>query len=231
MTQPNNPPAPPAPKNEPDSPPAPPNPAPPEAPPQGDKGFPEGTPLSEMTDAQQAAYWKHHARRHEDTVKGYKGLTPQQVAELQAENDSLKTEKMSADEKALKAARDEAFKQAQQEAQAQYLPQIQRSAVQGIASNIVSGDQLKAFMDIVSPQLPDGKFAPPTAVLGDDGQVSEEKVMGYLTAMYGANPPPPNPAGGPRWQDFGQYSPPPPPAQLGAAGKAAAEKRFGTKKS
>lgn len=234
MTQPNNPPAPPAPKNEPGTPGTPPatSPEAPEAPPQGDKGFPEGTPLAEMTDAQQAAYWKHHARRHEDTVKGFKGLTPQQVAELQAENDSLKGEKMSADEKALKAARDEAFKQAQQEAQAQYLPQIQRSAVQGFAANIVSGDQLKAFLDIVSPELPGGKFQPPTAVLGDDGQVSEEKVMGYLTAMYGAQgSTPPNPASGPRWQDFGQYSSPPPPAQLGAAGKAAAEKRFGAKKS
>lgn len=223
MTQPNHPPAPPAPKNEPDNAPAP-NPAPPEAPPQGDKGFPEGTPLTEMTDAQQAAYWKHHARRHEDTVKGFKGLTPQQVADLQAENDSLKAEKMTADEKALKAARDEAFKQAQQEAQAQYLPQIQRSAVQSIAANIVAGDKLNAFLDIVSPQLPDGKFQPPTAVLGDDGQVSEEKVMGYLTAMYGTSQAPP---AGQRWQNFGQYSPPPPPQKAGAGGQAEAEKRFG----
>lgn len=229
MTQPNNPPAPPAPNNQPDQPPAsPPNPAPNEAPPQGDKGFPEGTPLAEMTDAQQAAYWKHHARRHEDTVKGFKGLTPQQVAELQAENDSLKTERMSADEKALKAARDEAFKQAQQEAQAQYLPQIQRSAVQSIASGIVSGDKLNAFLDIISPALPDGKFQPPTAVLGEDGQVSEEKVMGYLTAMYGTGTPPAPPAG-PRWQNFSQYSPPPPPQTAGAGGAAEAQKRFGKK--
>lgn len=229
MTQPNTPPAPPAPSNQPENPPAPP--APPEAPQGGDKGFPEGTPLAEMTEAQQLAYWKHHARRHEDTVKGYKGLTPQQVADLQAENDSLKTEKMSADEKALKTARDEAAKQARQEAEAQYLPQIQRSAVQGIAANIVSGDQLKAFLDIVSPALPDGKFAPPTAVLGEDGQVNEEKVMGYLTAMYGTGGQPPAPPAGPRWQNFGQYSPPPPPQKAGAGGLAAAEKRFGSKKS
>ncbi|MGV0042027.1 hypothetical protein [Mycobacterium colombiense] len=225
MTEQTAPPAPPAPAP---APPAPPNPAPPEAPPQGDKGFPEGTPLAEMTDAQQAAYWKHHARRHEDTVKGYKGLTPQQVAELQAENDSLKGEKLSADEKALKAARDEAYKQAQQEAQAQYLPQIQRSAVQSIASGIVQGDKLNAFLDIVSPALPDGKFQPPTAVLGDDGQVSEEKVMGYLTAMYGTGAQPAQPAG-PRWQNFSQYSPPPPPQPAGAGGAAEAQKRFGKK--
>ncbi|MDP7729502.1 hypothetical protein [Mycobacterium sp. TY813] len=221
MTQPNTPPAPSAPA------PTPAAPETPEAPSAGDKGFPEGTPLTEMTEAQQLAYWKHHARRHEDTVKAFKGLTPQQVADLQAENDSLKTEKMSADEKALKAARDEAFKQAQQEAQAQYLPQIQRSDIQRIAGDIVSGEKLKAFLDIVAPAKPDGGFHSPTAVLGEDGQVSEEKVMGYLTAMYGGDAPPP-PAG-PRWQNFGQHSPPPPPQPLGAAGAAAAEKRFGKK--
>jgi hypothetical protein len=206
--------------------PSPADPAAPAGPPEGEKGFPEGTPLTEMTDAQKAAYWQHYARKHEDTVKAFKGLTPQQVADLQAENDSLKTEKMSADEKALKAARDEAFQQAQQEAQAQYLPQIQRSAVQSIAANIVTGDKLKAFLDIISPQLPDGKFQPPTAVLGEDGQVSEEKVMGYLTAMYGTSQSPP---AGPRWQNFGQYSPPPPPQPAGAGGTAEAQKRFGKK--
>lgn len=204
-----------APNTEPGTPAAP-NQAPQEAPPAGDKGFPDGTPLTEMTEAQQLSYWKHHARRHEDTVKGYKGLTPQQVAELQAENDSLKTEKMSADEKALKAVRDEAFKQARAEAEAEYLPQIRAAKVQSIASDIVSGDRLSAFMEIVDP----------AKLLGEDGQVDEEKVMGYLTAMYGTTPTPP---AGPRWQNFGQHTPPPPPQAAGAGGRAEAAKRFGNK--
>ncbi|MDR1265927.1 MAG: hypothetical protein LBK42_10320 [Propionibacteriaceae bacterium] len=33
------------------------------------EGFPAGTPLAEMTVEQQAAYWKHHARRHEGAAK------------------------------------------------------------------------------------------------------------------------------------------------------------------
>lgn len=32
---------------------------------EGDRGFPEATPVAQMTDAQQAAYWKFHARKHE----------------------------------------------------------------------------------------------------------------------------------------------------------------------
>lgn len=45
-------------------------------------GYPLNTPIAEMTVDQQAAYWKHHSRKHEDTVKGL-GLTPgQEAAEL-----------------------------------------------------------------------------------------------------------------------------------------------------
>lgn len=34
-----------------------------------DKGFPPETPVAEMDDKQQSAYWKYHSRRHENTVK------------------------------------------------------------------------------------------------------------------------------------------------------------------
>lgn len=34
-----------------------------------DKGFPAETPVNEMTDAQQAAYWKYHSRKHETVAK------------------------------------------------------------------------------------------------------------------------------------------------------------------
>lgn len=38
-------------------------------PPVDDKGFPEGTPVAEMTAEQQAAYWKHQARKHEERAR------------------------------------------------------------------------------------------------------------------------------------------------------------------
>lgn len=37
------------------------------------KGYPEGTPVRAMTPEQQAAYWRHHARKHEDALKGKTG--------------------------------------------------------------------------------------------------------------------------------------------------------------
>jgi hypothetical protein len=189
----------------------------PAGPSDGDKGFPDGTPLAEMNDAQKAAYWQHYARKHEDTVKAFNGLTPQQVKDLQAQNEAFAAEKMTADEKAVATARKEAADAAAAAAKAEYLPQIQKLQVQGIAASVIQGDKLNAFMSVVNP----------AALVDDKGAVDETKVMGYLTAMYGDATPPSNP--GPRWQNFGQFAAPPPPAKAGSGGAAEAQKRFGTK--
>jgi hypothetical protein len=48
-----------------------------------DRGYPANTPVADMNAAQQAAYWKFHARKHEGAFKGL-GLTPgQEAAELE----------------------------------------------------------------------------------------------------------------------------------------------------
>lgn len=39
----------------------------------GDRGYPADTPVADMTDAQQAAYWKYHSRKHENQLKELKG--------------------------------------------------------------------------------------------------------------------------------------------------------------
>jgi hypothetical protein len=184
-----------------------------------------------MTTEQQLSYWKHFARKNEQAArdvrnglspeefaaKRYDGLTPDQVRDMRTRLENLETEKLPPDEKALKASRSEAYKQAMAEAEAKYLPQIRAAKVQSIASGIVSGERLSAFMDVVDT----------SKLLGDDGQVSEEKVMGYLTAMYAEAP-----NAGPRqpqWQNFGQFTPPPPAAKPGSGGEAEAKKRFGAK--
>jgi hypothetical protein len=191
-------------------------PAAPAGPPAADKGFPEGTPLTEMNDAQKAAYWQHYARKHEDTVKAFNGLTPQQVKDLQAKNEQLEAAQLSADEKALKQATKEASESARAAAAAEYLPQIQQLQVKSIASQIIQGEKLDAFLMI-----------PPATFVADDGTIDEAKVSALLTSMYGdAGTVPPT---GPRHQNFGQFAPPPPGAKPGAAGSAEANKRFGSK--
>lgn len=68
----------------PPAPPVPPQPAPPVAqPPANDRGYPEKTPVADMTPEQQAAYWQYHARKHEDRLKQI-DVTPDELARLRA---------------------------------------------------------------------------------------------------------------------------------------------------
>ncbi len=77
--------------------------------PVGANGFPEATPVAEMSTEHQAAYWKFHARRHEAAVKAGPDaaelerlraadteLATRKAAEL-SETDRLKAEKDAAD--------------------------------------------------------------------------------------------------------------------------------------
>ena len=65
-----------------------------------DKGYPDDTPVTEMTSEQQAAYWKHMARKHENTAKARKDYD-----DVIAERDKLKQATMTDNEKALEEAR------------------------------------------------------------------------------------------------------------------------------
>lgn len=94
-------PAPPAPTPKPPADPAPKPPA--------DPGFPENTPVAQMTIEQQAAYWRHNARKHEERATEYRtaagGKTAQEVqAELEAAA-TARREQMSEHEKALEDAK------------------------------------------------------------------------------------------------------------------------------
>lgn len=174
-----------------------------------------------MTAEQQVAYWKHHSRKHEDAAKAYK-LTPQQVSELQARVEAMEADRLTADEKALRAAQKEAADAASAAAKAELLPQIQHLEVKAIVSTVLGEDKdrLTAFME----------FADPSKLVGQDGHADEAKVMGLLTAMFGQQSRGPQLQQQPRWQNAGQYSPPAPPGpQPGAAGRAEAQKRSGKK--
>lgn len=182
----------------------------------------QGIPLSEMSDAQKASYWQHYARKHETAVKAFEGMTPQQVAELKGKVETLESERLSADEKALKQAQKLAADSTRAEVEAQYRPKMQALQVKSVASSILSGDQLASFCEIVNP----------AALLGADGEIDDSKVMGALTAMFGqATPSQPQPTTQ-RWQNAGQHSAPPPRGNAAVdQARQQLEKRFGKPKS
>lgn len=184
--------------------------------PQGtDRGFPENTPISSMTDAERANYYKFHNRQTDNKLAAFNGVTPEQITAMQQELETLRTEKLSADDRALKEATDKAAAEARAAAEAELRPKLDAATIRSVAAQFVTGDQLSAFVDTVNP----------AAFYGDGGDIDTEKVIGHLTALFGGSDKAgPKPA--PRWGQFGNSHIP--PVTPGEAGRAAAARRFGT---
>lgn len=153
-----------------DPPPA--DPPPPVEPSPTDKGFPEGTPVAEMAPEQQAAYWRFHARKHEDRVKqmaDYDALktAADELAQIKAAN-------ATDQEKAVMAAREEAAAEARREA----LPRLVRAEFKAAAAGRLDAARIDA---IVEP-LDLTKFAT------DTGEVDEAKVAAYVDGIAPTKP-------------------------------------------
>jgi hypothetical protein len=85
------------------------------------------------------------------------------------------------------------------------------------ASQVLSGDQLTAFMAV----------ADATRFAGDDGNIDADKVSGHLRTLFGVDEQPQQPPK--RW---GQHSAAGGPGkQPGDDGRAALEKRYGSKRA
>jgi hypothetical protein len=196
MTQP---PTPAPPKPTPPAPPATPEPKAPEKPPWGDDFDPE------------------RAWNLVTGLRGDKEKLKTQLEEAAADREELETlrnEKLSAGDKALKEAVEKAQEEAKSAVESQWKPKYQAAQLRGIASGVITDkDQLNSFLAITDP----AKF------VGDDGEIDEQKVMGHLTAIFVSKTPPP--------RQWGQHSGNQPPERAGAAGRAALEKRHGVKNS
>jgi hypothetical protein len=68
--------------------------------------FPTNTPVKDMQPAEQAAYYKQQARKHEDRVKAYGDFTPEKLAELTRERDELRQANQSESERAIEEAKE-----------------------------------------------------------------------------------------------------------------------------
>src|ERR1700692_3467289 len=82
--------------------------------------------------------------------------------------------------------------------------------VRSLASQVLSGPQLDAFVAVANPAV----------FVGSDGKVDETKVMGHLTAMYGTADPTPKSGAGGRAEAakrFGGNQPQPAPASVAGA--------------
>lgn len=182
-----------------------------------DKEFPENTPVREMPAEQQAAYYRHQNRKAENRLAAFKGVTPEQLSADHEELERLRNEKLSTDEKVLKEATDKATAEARAAADASWSGKYLTSELKSVAASVITDrEQLTSFMAVTDP----AKFA------GNDGEIDEEKVMGYLTAIFGVRQ---NGASPRNWGQTSAGNGGDPAARPGAGGIAEAAKRFGSK--
>jgi hypothetical protein len=188
--------------SEPPTPPALPAPAPPSAPPApdpSDKGFPDGTPLERMTVEQREAYWKHYARKHENALKAFNGLTPEKLAELQE-----KAQRAEALEFDLMSDKDQAVAQAAAEArlvaEAELMPQLVAAEFRAELKGRIPDEQLPERLAALIEPLDLTKF-----VTGD-GKVDTAKVAAFVANIAPATgtPSPTPPPRGPSPSGLGQ---------------------------
>ena len=114
--------------------------APPAAP--TDKGFPDGTPIEQMTGTQREAYWKHQAQRWEGRSKKFDGMTDDAFAALKdkaTKHDTLAKESMS--------DRDRAVAEATDKARAESTPRVVRAEFRAAAKGVISTAQLEALLE------------------------------------------------------------------------------------
>lgn len=164
--------------------------APPTAPPPpagGERGYPEGTPVSEMTTEQQAAYWKYQSRKHEDRWKSVVGdKTPEQIKADMAEAEQARQAKLTPSEQAIAAARDEGRKAA--------LAEANTTAVKAI---LTAGLRARGKDDAAITSLI--AATNPAAFINDQG-ITDDTLATYLDTIAGPV------TGGTtqKWPDMGQ---------------------------
>lgn len=132
--------------------------------------FPANTPVKDMTVEQQAAYWKHQSRKHEDRARS----VPQDYDAIKAERDELKARTQTDAEKAIEDARREARDQALAEANKTTLPRLVQAEFKAAAAGRIPADRLATLLE----PLDLTKF-----LTADGSEVDTDKVTQYVAGI------------------------------------------------
>lgn len=138
-----------------------------------DTGFPKDTPLVEMTEKQQLAYWKHHARRHEG-IASSRADYDQQKADAEKWRQAEEKAK-TPDQKAIDDAKATAREEARKEEQAKLAPRLVKAEFKSVAAEVggVSKELLEAFLEDVNHNV----------YLKSDGELDTEKIEKRVKAL------------------------------------------------
>ena len=138
-----------------------------------DRGFPDNTPIADMTAAQQAAYWKFHDRRKSDTLRAYGGITPEQAAQYKKDAEDARRAQLQPSERALEDAKTAAAAAATAAAAQQWAPTMAKAV---IGQFITDEAQRDAVLSGINP----------SAFVSDDGVFDTDRLIGHLTGLQAA---------------------------------------------
>ncbi|MFI8976907.1 hypothetical protein ACIGO9_28775 [Nocardia asteroides] len=142
-------------------------------------GYPDATPLAEMTIEQQAAYWKHKSRIHEGRARAKDGaLSAEEAQALREEIEQLRNASLSDAERAQADAVEAARVAGRDEARAELLPVLAEAKIRGYASTVLSGDKLEKFVATVNVD----------AFRDADGEVDGAALVEHLKLLFGDTP-------------------------------------------
>jgi hypothetical protein len=149
---------------------------PPEEKPPEEKpeGFPADTKPEDMEPEEQAAYWKHQARRHEKAARKFGDVDPDQFAKDQAELEKLRRESMSDREKELA----DAEARGRQAATKDLGPKMVRAAFSAAIGDIEDDDEARAVQDTIGA-------LDLAAFITDDGDVDAARVKTVAARITG----------------------------------------------
>lgn len=171
-------------------------------PPKGPE-FPADTAVKDMTPEQQAAYWKHHAQKHENRVKAFGGVTPEQARKNAEDLEEARKSKLPETERAIEEAREAGRKEALNAAAKREADTALRVALRG---RVIDGAKAFDRPEFVK-----------------DGVADTDAVIEWVEANS-------QPAGGgKRHVEMGQGNREPLHVSSRETGRAEAEKRFGKK--
>ena len=175
------------------------------------KGFPENTPIADMTAEQQVAYWKHHDRRKSDLLKQYGGITPEQARQYQQAAEDVRRENLQPSERALEDARTQAQAAARAAAAAELAPVVAEAIV---GQFVTDETQRTAVLSVLKPEQ----------FVTDTGGFDKDALIGALTGLASAFAPA-QPKGTQPPSQWGQSGARPPAPSAREQGIAEAKRR------
>lgn len=162
--------------------------------------YPANTAVASMTPQQQAEYWRHRSRKHEDRVKAQGDYDA--LKQKAAEHDRMVTENQTVHERAVADARRQGHAEALAAASGQLVEQWVRAAAH---QRSIPQESVNALVAVIKPE----------AFLTNGG-VDADKVYAFVNAAA------PQPASAPA-APAGNTGQPPAPAPAAPAGQPAAQ--------